>query len=295
VSATVVGTFEAGSPEWHAARLTGLGGSEVAAVLGLSKWESRFSLWHRKRGEVGPQSEKPEMEWGKRLEPVVLSKFFDEHPELWRMGEGRTYRNDARPWQIANPDELALPYEGRGPAAIVEAKTADDDFEWGPTGSDIIPVYYRCQVQWYMDCLGLKVAHVAVLIRGRDYREYEIPYDPEEARFLRGKAAAFIRSLRHNQRPDIDGHTATYQAVKQLPDGATGETVTIPTEDAEAYQSALAAADLAEAEKRRAAGVVLDHIGDGKFAATNDGQRVAIRAVKADGRTHSLRPCKAPA
>ena len=35
MTATLIGHFEPGSPEWHAARATGLGGSEVAPVLGL--------------------------------------------------------------------------------------------------------------------------------------------------------------------------------------------------------------------------------------------------------------------
>ena len=50
----LIGTFSPGSEEWLAARADGLGGSEVAAVLGLSPFESRFSLWHRKAGRVGP-------------------------------------------------------------------------------------------------------------------------------------------------------------------------------------------------------------------------------------------------
>ena len=47
---TVLGWFEPGTSDWHAARANGIGGSEIAAVLGLSPYESRFSLWHRKKG-----------------------------------------------------------------------------------------------------------------------------------------------------------------------------------------------------------------------------------------------------
>ncbi|MDQ3578214.1 MAG: YqaJ viral recombinase family protein, partial [Actinomycetota bacterium] len=60
-----VGDFAPGSPEWHAARAQGLGGSEIAAVLGLSPWESRFSLWHRKTGTASPVVENDIMYWGK--------------------------------------------------------------------------------------------------------------------------------------------------------------------------------------------------------------------------------------
>ncbi|MGH3923507.1 MAG: YqaJ viral recombinase family protein, partial [Pseudonocardiaceae bacterium] len=80
--ADLLGYFEPGSPEWHTAREDGLGGSEIAAVMGLSPWESRFSLWHRKAGRLDPVQESPEMEWGKRLEDVIAIKFGECHPEL---------------------------------------------------------------------------------------------------------------------------------------------------------------------------------------------------------------------
>jgi putative phage-type endonuclease len=66
---TVIGYFEPGSAEWHAARRNGVGGSEIAAVMGLSPYESRFSLWHRKQGMVNPVDENPQMYWGKLLDP----------------------------------------------------------------------------------------------------------------------------------------------------------------------------------------------------------------------------------
>ena len=49
-TAVLLGAAKDNSPEWDAMRAGRLGGSEIAAVIGLSKWESRFSLWHRKRG-----------------------------------------------------------------------------------------------------------------------------------------------------------------------------------------------------------------------------------------------------
>ena len=50
MSADLVTTAAAGTPEWHASRTRALGGSEIAAVVGLSPWQSAFGLWHLKRG-----------------------------------------------------------------------------------------------------------------------------------------------------------------------------------------------------------------------------------------------------
>jgi hypothetical protein len=77
--AEFVGYFAPGSPPWHAARARGLGGSEIAPVLGLSPWESRFSLWHRKTGLANPVVENDVMYWGKLLERTVREEFNRRH------------------------------------------------------------------------------------------------------------------------------------------------------------------------------------------------------------------------
>ncbi|MFF7780347.1 hypothetical protein ACFZCG_38775 [Streptomyces tanashiensis] len=70
-----------------------------------------------------------------------------------------------------------------------------------------------------LDVLGAQRCHVAVLIAGSEYREYVIDYDPVEAALLRDAGARFIHDLEHDVRPDIDGHSATYQTVRVLPEG----------------------------------------------------------------------------
>jgi putative phage-type endonuclease len=129
MTAELVGHFEHGLPEWHQARMGGIGGSEIAAVLGLSKWESHFSLWHRKQTLIPDRPDNPDTEWGTRLEPVILQAFADRHPELVVDTRPGTWRNTDRPWQIANPDALAGPADpppgsGRVRTTVVEAKNA---------------------------------------------------------------------------------------------------------------------------------------------------------------------------
>ena len=115
--AELIGVFEHASPAWHAARADGIGGSEISAVLGLSIWESRFSLWHRKAGGFPPREASTEMEAGRRLEPVICEVFAERHPGL-ETRRGGTFRNCERRWQIANPDQLV--YEHDAPIAVHE-------------------------------------------------------------------------------------------------------------------------------------------------------------------------------
>ncbi len=279
MTASLVGFFTPGSPEWHTARAHGIGGSEVAAVLGLSPWESRFSLWHRKQGRASDVIVNEQMEWGNRLEDAVCQKFSETHPEYHGCTTG-TWAHDERPWQIANPDRLLYPPDagvGALPGALLEAKTARYADGWGADGTDIIPVYYRSQTLWYLDVLALPVAHVAVLIGGSDYREYELGAEPDEQAWIREQVAAFLTSIIRDERPDIDAHSATYTVLREQHPDIDGTDVEIPMPLALAYQDALAAAEQADAQKAQQASLVLDAIGGGRRAVTPLGERIAMR------------------
>ncbi|WP_432111402.1 YqaJ viral recombinase family protein [Streptomyces sp. YPW6] len=287
---TVLGWFEPGTPDWHAARANGIGGSEIAAVMGISPHESRFSLWHRKQRLIAPVEESEEMFWGKVHEPAICRRFAQLHPEF-AVDISPTYAAADRPWQIANPDRLINADEATGiPTAIVEAKTARDDHGWGKAGTDEIPVHYRAQALWYLDVLQVSRCHVVVLIAGSEYREYVVDYSPHEAQTMREYGAEFMRTIRRHERPDIDGHAATFQTIKALPEGQDDIDIEVSAADRDRYFAALDAAKAADAEKRAAAGVLLDQIGTGRRA-VHDRNTVATRTVR-DGRTHSLQPAR---
>ncbi|MFI1942235.1 YqaJ viral recombinase family protein [Streptomyces purpureus] len=279
----VVGVFEPGSPEWHAARANGIGGSEIAAVVGLSPYESRFSLWHRKKGLIGPVEETEQMYWGKVDEPGICQRFAELHPGL-RLSPAPTYASSVRPWQIANPDRLV------GGAELLEAKTSRDDEGWGEQGTDQIPVHYRCQCLWYLDVTGARRCHVAVRIAGCEYREYVVDYDADEARILREAGARFMDDLARDVRPEIDGHTATYQAIRELPEGLDDVDVDILPDLRDRFHTAQDAFWLAEDELTACKGELLDAIGTGRRAVVGR-ERVATRTVR-DGRTYQLLPAR---
>lgn len=265
MKAVLLGRHEPNTPEWDGLRSRGLGGSEVAAIVGLSPWESRFSLWHRKRGSIGKQRVNSGMHWGTLLEPVICDAFASTR-DLLDVQEAGTYRHHEREWQIANPDRLLWDDE-HGHVGILEAKTASafDAHEWG-RGPEDIPPYYRCQVLWYLDVLELPVAHLAVLIGGSDYREYEIPHSADEAVWLREQGEAFWRSVIAGDQPDLDGSDATYEAVRQLHPEINGDTVEIDPELHDWFQTSKRNAEKARAEHTAAKATLLDEMGDARYA-----------------------------
>jgi putative phage-type endonuclease len=285
----VQGWFTPGSESWREFRRWRLGGSEIAAVLGLSPYESPLSLWLRKMGLAGPQQKKPEMDWGNRLEPVVADRFFEEDGRwLWGIGTPATYTHPDRDWQAASPDRF-ISYSSTAAEqadAILEVKTSPYGDGWGVPYTDEIPVYYRTQCLWYMSVLGLVRADIAVLIGGYDYREYKIDLDDQaraDTDILIDAGAKFIESMRRDQRPDIDSHDQTYQVLReQHPLITAGEDVDLGDlgEDYLNTKDDLAHAYNAHARHRAQ---VLDAMGDANYG-TWLGERIVRRQAKgADG------------
>jgi putative phage-type endonuclease len=295
----LIGHLTPGTAAWDEARagLT-ITATEIAAVVGLSPWMSRFTLWHKKAGlAIAPFEMNPAIEWGNRLEDAVASKWQDEHPGQLAAPAG-TWQHRDRQWQRATPDRLIYPqppgeFEVPEQAeALLEVKTSPMGDDWGPDGADDgVPIWYRCQAMWQMDTLGLRRTHFAVLISGHDYREYTVDYDEDDAHTLRSAAEEFLADVRNGVRPPIDGATDTYQTVRVQPDGFDDVDVEIPLEDAARYELAQEAAKAAATELTAAKAIVLDHIGTGRRAVAN-GRRIAYRIPKPDGTTKSLNPYK---
>ena len=192
-------------------RANHIGGSMVGTIAGLNKWESPYTAWAKFTGKIDDQvADSPAMEWGRRLESVVIQKFSDEHPELKVLDSVGTWQSESRPYQIANPDAIAVEPDGK--LSVIEIKTArfPDDWEAG------VPLYYLTQVQWYMSCLGLDQAYVAVLIGGSDYHEYLVPADPFQQAADIELVENFMMHCEHDIAPSWDGSESTYQTVRTM-------------------------------------------------------------------------------
>lgn len=209
--AVFVGHAENGSPEWHELRKAGLGGSDIAAVCKVSPWASPWSVWAKKTGNLEETSGSSEaMEWGTRLESVILDKFQEEH-NLYLGRNVGTWAHSERPWQLANPDAFYL-NENNEPVGIVEVKTARYEDDW----ANGVPAYYRTQVLWYLQTFGFKHAWVIVLFSGQKYREYEVTLDEFEAEANLAEAEKMWALIQSNTQPEFDGMFATYETIRAL-------------------------------------------------------------------------------
>lgn len=270
-----LGTWDHDDPRWHAARAHGVGGSEISAILGLSPFDSPYSLWAKKRGAVAPDIVTPQMEWGNYCEPSLVRWYSDKH-QAATVNPG-TFANISRPWMIANPDALAA-------GKVVEAKTSLDRYAWGPAGTDMVPPYYRCQALWYMRALGLfETADVICSIGGEAPEVWYVPYDSEDVDYMLEAAKDFLDQVDTGTEPDIDGSEHTYKTLRQMhPNIRPKSEWYMDDELADAYQQACRDEKASKAAKLEAASKILHAMGDAQYA-MHGKTRIASRQAKANG------------
>lgn len=267
MSAVLLGVEEPNTEPWYELRRGGIGASEVAGVLGLSRYMSPYWLWHFKKGLLPAQRVNTAMEWGHRLEPLVRSWWAEQHPEFIVEGTPGTYSHAERSWQRCNPDGLIYQTEGAEPVALYEGKTARYDDGWGKAGTADVPLDYACQIQHSLDIFGLPVAYVAVLFGGSDPREYVVEANPEDQATIRNKAAAFWESIQADDVPPLDASDHTYEAVRQLHPNINKELlVDLTAEQWGEYLSAKAAVAENEAALTLAKSRILDLMGSARIA-----------------------------
>jgi len=166
-------------------RSTGLGGTDLAAILGVHPYVTPMEVWARKRGLMDDIEMNDPMYWGLQLEPVIAEEYaFRSGAKLIDLkdvtGGSTAFRHPKNDFMFGSPDRL-VPQDRK----VLEVKTAGQfqSKNWGHEldGPDGIPEHYVLQVRWYLafpwfnDGASLPLsADLAVLIGGRDFRCYEI-------------------------------------------------------------------------------------------------------------------------
>ena len=179
------GTREA----WLGERGKGLGASEVASVLGISKWATPLDVYLVKRGLV-VVPDNPAMQRGRRFEPTAGEMYEELAGEALIVPPPHAlYRHATEPWATCTPDRFAQ--DGR----IVELKTANwsQAHRWGESGTTEVPDEYFVQVVWQMFVCDRDVATIAALLflREPELRTYTFERDRELERRIVEQARAF--------------------------------------------------------------------------------------------------------
>ena len=149
-----------------------IGGSDIAKVMGLSRWGTPLSLWAEKTGKIPPKdlSNVEAVELGNDLEDFVANKFSQKTGKAVRRSP-KVYQHPQYPYMVAHIDRLVT-----GTDELLECKTCSffkkDEWE-----GEEIPQEYILQVIWYLGITGRKVGYIAVLIGGQSFKYNTIEFD----------------------------------------------------------------------------------------------------------------------
>lgn len=195
-------------------RSTYIGGSDIAAILGVSPWRTRLDCYLSKIEplEIAAEEESDEnrqivLKRGKRLEPYVLS-MLAEQEGLNILYQNRRHQHPEFAFMMAEID--AETDDTRN----VEIKTANwfKRGDWGEPGTDEIPVYYVAQVQWGLGVSGRSEAICGVLLGVDDFRVYHVRRDDEIIDVMTNEAVAFWQQVQDMTPPPA----ATMSDIKRL-------------------------------------------------------------------------------
>lgn len=273
----VVVTSTAGMdrPEWLDVRRKGIGGSDAAAICGLSQWRTPLAVWLEKvAAPDAPDDEDSEAAlWGRLLEPVVADETAARTGvELFPVDA--VLAHPLRSWQLASVDRGAR--RPTGELGVYEGKTAGywsaDDWS-----ADQVPEPYLLQGMHYLAVTGLGWVMFAVLIAGQRLAVRIVQRDEELIDHLVAIEAEFWQMVEDRTPPPVTA--ADRRLLEHLYDVREGAVLTVGDDDdvvdlVDAYREAHAAVKAAEADKELAGNRLRAAAGEHEVVVTDSGRKL---------------------
>jgi putative phage-type endonuclease len=189
---------------FHAERLSGLGGSDIGAILGLNPWRTPYQVFLEKTGQAEPFTGNLQTRFGSYAEEFVAREYCEQTGRQVQRFNGLLRHPDAP--LIGHIDRLVIP-EGAKRASYrqeirtdlgLEAKTASAfasgrDSEWGEAGTDAVPQSYLLQSAAYMALTGCPRWDLAVLFGNQEFRIYHLTRDLELEGYIIEEASRWWR------------------------------------------------------------------------------------------------------
>lgn len=164
---------DADRADWLTARRSGIGSSDIAAVLGISRYGNALSVYHDKTGGLPLETDDSEPAlWGRAFEETVAREWARRNRSVVR--RVGLVANIDRPHEMCTLDRRVLecPLVDGAEKCAVEIKCRDkmkaSQFRAGVADDVLV------QTLWQAIVCGFDHVHAAVLIGGNDYRQYVI-------------------------------------------------------------------------------------------------------------------------
>ena len=184
-----------------------VGGSDVAAIFGLSPWVTPLELWRQKKGLMKPSvMNANQKKMGNMLEPIVAFWYGEKTGNTVTDDTG-LYQHADLPYALANFDRRFS--EPSGVNGILECKstTYHKASEWY---GNAVPVYYEFQLRYYLAVSDMNTGDFACLWGNNPDSDFAIPRitrDKFQEDIIFEKLDEWIWSLKNDKPPtmaDVD-------------------------------------------------------------------------------------------
>lgn len=155
------------SKKWLLERKTYLGGSDIAAICGLSDFSTALEIYFDKTSpDISEKEMTEEMRWGVYLESVI-AKVYAKKTNNKVSVEKKLLRHPKYSFLAANIDRWVNDKQW-----VLECKTTGHFMasKWGEENTDDIPNQYICQIAMYAAICDVPRVDLAVLIGGQKFK-----------------------------------------------------------------------------------------------------------------------------
>jgi putative phage-type endonuclease len=205
-----------------------LGGSDIGAILGFSKYRTALDVWLEKTGRVVNNVDNLPVRFGSFAEEFVANEYASQTGYVLVHHESGLAHSQY-PFMVGHIDRFVFEsnddvngelfhFDGSYAAShLLECKTASpfNQSDWGELGSDEVPMSYLVQCLWYLAITNIERCDVAVLFGNTDFRIYEVYRDQELEDLIIAKAAAFWNEYVQKDTPPPAQCESDYQQLFQ--------------------------------------------------------------------------------
>lgn len=185
--------YKQGSVAWLTFRKSHIGGSDIAAVVGVNPWKTTYEVWAEKTGKASEVFINDAMRRGTRLEPLARDKYMSLSDKIM-MPDVVVYKH----WDVAMASLDGITPEGD---FILEIKCPMSEKRVYEAKGGYIPKYYMVQIQWQLMCSGVKAADYFVYYDDETYARMMVREDVEMQKDLLKKAKKFWKFVEEDIPP----------------------------------------------------------------------------------------------
>ena len=151
-----------------------VGGSDVAAIFGVSPWTTPMELWLIKKGRMKPaaKSNSNQLMMGHLLEPIA-AYWYGQKTGNTVIEDTHLYQHADHPYALANFDRR-FTRKSDGEPGILECKscTYHKADEWA---DDAIPLYYEFQLRFYLAVADVNIGAFSAVWGNNPDHDLAIP------------------------------------------------------------------------------------------------------------------------